>query len=86
METVFGVDWYKLFVPGTPVLETVLQGTLMCLALFVLMRSVRQRETGPARLTDLLVIVLPADAVQNALVDDDASIPDGVLLVATILF
>jgi uncharacterized membrane protein YcaP (DUF421 family) len=86
MDIVFGVDWHKLFVPSTPVLETVLRGTLMYLALFVLMRSVLQRETGSVRLTDLLVIVLLADAAQNALADDYASIPDGILLVATILF
>ncbi len=49
------------------------------------MRSVLRRETGSARLTDLLVIVPLADPARNAPADDDASIPDGVLPVATFL-
>jgi uncharacterized membrane protein YcaP (DUF421 family) len=36
--------------------------------------------------TDLLVVVLIADAAQNAMADDYRSLPDGILLVATILF
>ena len=86
MELLVGVDWEKLFVPSTPLLETVLRGTLMYLALFLLMRFVLQRETGALGLADLLVVVLLADAAQNGLADDYSSIPDGVLLVSTILF
>ena len=86
MEILVGVDWEKLFVPSTPLLETVLRGTLMYLALFLLMRFVLQRETGALGLADLLVVVLLADAAQNGLADDYSSIPDGVLLVGTILF
>ena len=86
MDMIVGVDWDKLFVPSTPLLETVLRGTLMYLALFLLMRVVLQRETGALGLADLLVVVLLADAAQNALADDYTSIPDGVLLVSTILF
>ena len=37
-------------------------------------------------ITDLLVVVLIADAAQNAMSDDYRSIPDGLLLVGTIIF
>jgi len=37
-------------------------------------------------MTDLLVIVLIADAVQNAMVGDYHSVPDGLLLGATLIF
>jgi uncharacterized membrane protein YcaP (DUF421 family) len=86
MDILVGVDWNKLFVPSTPLAETLLRGTLMYLALVCLMRLVLQRETGAVGLADLLVVVLLADAAQNALADDYSSIPDGVLLVVTILF
>ncbi len=36
--------------------------------------------------SDLLIVVLIADAAQNALADDYRSIPDGVLLVAVLVF
>ena len=72
--------------PSTPLLETVLRGTITYLVLFLLMRTLLQREVGAVRLTDLLVIVLLADAAQNALAADYVSIPDGVLLLGTIVF
>jgi uncharacterized membrane protein YcaP (DUF421 family) len=86
MEHIIGVDWAKLFLPDTPLLEIFLRGTLMYLALFILLRVVLKRESGGLGITDLLVIVLIADAAQNALADDYTSLPDGLLLVITIIF
>jgi uncharacterized membrane protein YcaP (DUF421 family) len=79
------VDWRALFVPDTPLLETFVRGTCIYLGLFVLMRFVFRREAGAARISMLLLIVLLADAVQNAMADDYRSITDGLLLVATIM-
>ncbi len=85
MDWLFDVEWAKVLVPGTPVLEVVLRGTLMYLALFALMRIVLRRQAGGLGITDVLVVVLVADAAQNGMADDYSSIPDGVLLVAVIL-
>jgi uncharacterized membrane protein YcaP (DUF421 family) len=52
----------------------------------MLLRLVGQRESGGLGLTDLLVVVLVADAASAGLTGDVDSIPDGLLLVATILF
>jgi len=84
---VFGpVDWAAVLLPATPVAEIVVRGTLTYLALFFILRVVLKRETGQVGMTDLLVVVLLADAAQNALADNYRSVPDGVLLVATIVF
>ena len=85
-EWLFAVDWEHVFVPHTPLLEIVLRGTVMYLGLFALLRFVLKRESGAVGITDLLVVVLLADAAQNGLADDYRSIPDGLLLVATIVF
>ena len=45
-----------------------------------------RRETGTVGITNLLTIVLLADAAQNAMAGEYTSIPDGVLLVGTIVF
>jgi uncharacterized membrane protein YcaP (DUF421 family) len=45
-----------------------------------------KREAGAVGITDLLVIVLIADAAQNAMAGGYTSVTDGVILVATILF
>lgn len=72
--------------PSTPLVEILVRGSLVYLALFALLRFVLKRETGTLGTTDLLVIVLLADAAQNALADDYTSIPDGIILVGTIIF
>jgi uncharacterized membrane protein YcaP (DUF421 family) len=68
-----------------PLLEIFARGSLMYLGLLTLVRIVGQREAGAIGLHDLLVIVLIADAAQNGLTGDYQSVPDGLLLVATIL-
>lgn len=80
------VDWQSVLVPDTPLLEIFARGTLVYLSMFVLLRLVLKREAGTVGMSDLLVVVLIADAAQNAMADDYHSVPDGLLLVATILF
>lgn len=86
MNNFFNLDWETIFVPQTPILETLIRGTLVYLALFILLRFILKRQSGMVGITDLLVVVLLADASQNALADDYRSIPDGILLTGTIIF
>ena len=81
-----GIDWGRVLLPDTPVLEIVLRGTLVYLALFLLLRVVLKRESGGVGITDLLVVVLIADAAQNAMAAEYQSIPDGLVLCGTIIF
>jgi uncharacterized membrane protein YcaP (DUF421 family) len=69
----------------TPPLEIIVRGSVVYLALYFLLRVVLKRESGTTGVTDLLVIVLIADAAQNAMADDYRSITDGLILVATIV-
>jgi uncharacterized membrane protein YcaP (DUF421 family) len=80
------VDWRSIFVPDTPILEIVVRGTLVYLALFLILRVVLKREAGGISITDILVVVLIADAAQNAMAGDYKSLPDGVLLVGVLVF
>ena len=80
-----GIDWSSVLLPETPILEIFVRGTLTYLGLFVILRSILKREPGAVGVTDILVIVLIADAAQNAMADDYVSITDGLLLVATIV-
>lgn len=80
------VDWGKIFLPNTPLIEIFVRGSLTYIILFVLLRSILKRVAGTVGMADLLMVVLIADAAQNALADDYTSITDGVILVATIVF
>jgi len=58
----------------------------MYLALFILLRIILKRQSGTLGITDLLLITLLADASQNGMAGDYKSLPNGILLVATIIF
>lgn len=80
------MDWERLFVPGGSLLELVVRGTVLYLALFVMLRLLPRRQLGSLGVSDVLVIVLIADAAQNGLAGEYTSITEGVVLVAIILF
>lgn len=86
MNTWQSIDWSSVLLPSTPILETLVRGSVMYLVLFSLLRLVLKRVAGTIGMADLLMVVLIADAAQNALADDYHSLADGVLLVITIVF
>ncbi len=85
MDKLFQIDWNAVFVPTVSLLEIILRGTLIYLLLFAVLRLLR-REAGGLGIADVLVIVLIADASQNAMASDYKSITEGGILVATIVF
>lgn len=84
MLATLAMDWERMFVPSKPILEILLRGSLTYLSLFVLMRLFR-RQSGSLSAADLLVLLLIADASQNAMGDEYHSITEGLILVATIM-
>jgi uncharacterized membrane protein YcaP (DUF421 family) len=86
MEWFSPVDWDALFIPDTPLLELIIRGSVMYLGLFCLLRLVLKRQAGSLGMTDLLVLVLIADAAQNGMAGDYQSLPDGLVLVGTLIF
>ncbi|MFG2102651.1 DUF421 domain-containing protein [Micromonospora echinaurantiaca] len=79
-------DWGELFALSRPPLEILVRGTVTFLALLALLRLTGQREAGGLGITDVLLIVLVADAAGGGLVGESHSVADGIALVATILF
>jgi uncharacterized membrane protein YcaP (DUF421 family) len=84
MHSIAAVDWHALFVPTISLLELVLRGSLMYLIVFAMMRVFR-RESGALSTADLLVLVLVADAAQNAMASEYHSVTEGTILVGTIV-
>lgn len=85
MEQLFAVDWSGMVRMDTPLLEIFIRGTAVYLGLFCFLRIIK-RQAGALGISDLLVVVLIADASQNAMANDYRSITDGMALVATIIF
>lgn len=80
------VDWKSAFLPTVSIWEIMLRGSIMYLGILALLRFVLKRESGSVSTADLLVMVLIADAAQNAMASDYKSIPEGLVLVSTIVF
>lgn len=79
------IDWHGIFVPALGIAEVILRASIMYLALFAILRFIGRRQAGHFGPADLLVIVLIADAAQNALGKDYQSVTEGVALVLTIV-
>jgi len=76
------VEWSVLWGFDTPLLETVIRGSVTYLALFTILRVVLKRQSGTVSVSDLLLVVL----IAGALSDDYRSLPDGLLLVLVVIF
>jgi uncharacterized membrane protein YcaP (DUF421 family) len=79
-------EWKSILLPDTSFVEIIFRGSVMYLALFFLLRVILKRQAGTLGMTDLLLITLLADASQNGMAGDYKSLPDGIVLVATIIF
>lgn len=64
--------------------ELILRGSLVYLVLFALFRLSGKRQAGQMTPFDLLLLLIISNAVQNAMVGSDTSLPGG-LLVAVVL-
>jgi uncharacterized membrane protein YcaP (DUF421 family) len=77
-------DLAALFRITVDPLEIVVRGTVMYWFLFALFRFVLRRDVGSIGIADVLLLVLIADASQNAMAGGYESITEGCILVATI--
>jgi uncharacterized membrane protein YcaP (DUF421 family) len=79
------VDWPGLIIPTHSTAEMIVRGSLMYLAIFVLMRFVMKRQAGSFNLADILLIGIIADATQNGFSREYTSITEGLVLLVTII-
>ena len=74
-----------LFRVEMPVWEIVVRGSAIYLSLFAIFRFVVRRDVGSVGIADILVIVLVADAAQNAMAGGYRTVSEGLILVATLI-
>jgi uncharacterized membrane protein YcaP (DUF421 family) len=86
MSELFFIDWREFFIPTHSIVEMIVRGTFMYVALFLIFRFGMKRQAGSIGIADLLVIVVIADAAQNAFTHDYKSVTEGLFLVVTIVF
>lgn len=80
------IDWASMFIPSKSPIEMFVRGTVIYFLLFTLLRFSNKRQLGGIGLSDLLLVLLLAEAVNNAMAGEYKSITDGALLVVTLIF
>jgi uncharacterized membrane protein YcaP (DUF421 family) len=81
---ILGFDIGAALTPDVNILETIVRGIVMYLAIFVMLRVILRGRSSAVTVSDLLVFVLVSDAAQNAMAANYISITSGIVLVATI--
>jgi uncharacterized membrane protein YcaP (DUF421 family) len=74
-----------LFAVHVPVTELLLRGTLVYWLLFLIFRFVLRRDVGAVGIADILLLVIVADAAQNAMAGGYDTVSEGAILVGTIV-
>ena len=80
------MNFAEMLVPTLSLAELAARGSITFLLLYALVRLIGRREQGAVGLTDVLVIVLVADAASTGMVGHSRSIGDAFVLVVVILF
>jgi uncharacterized membrane protein YcaP (DUF421 family) len=75
----------NLFQVHVPVPELMLRGTLVYWLLFCIFRFVLRRDVGAVGIADILLLVVVADAAQNAMSGGYQTVSEGAVLVLTIV-
>jgi len=79
------IDWSNVFGFTMNPFELVARGSAMFWFLYVLFRFVLRRDIGSIAMADILILVIIADASQNAMAGEYRSVGDGMVLVGTIV-
>ncbi len=74
-----------LFAINVPVTELLVRGSVIYWFLFVVFRFVLRRDVGGLSMADTLLLVIVADASQNAMAGEYKTITEGIILLSTIL-
>jgi uncharacterized membrane protein YcaP (DUF421 family) len=74
-----------LFEIHVPVAELALRGTLVYWLLFLIFRFILRRDVGAVGIADILLLVIVADAAQNAMSGGYDTFAEGAILVLTIV-
>jgi len=78
-------DWNELFGLSVSPWELIIRGSVVYWFLVIVFRVVLRRDAGSVGLADILLLVIIADAAQNAMAGEYRTISDGLILLSTII-
>lgn len=79
------MDWSSLVQFNVSPWELIVRGSAMYWFLFLVFRFLLRRDVGGLGVADVLLVVLVADASQNAMTGGYTSVSEGLVLVSTLI-
>jgi uncharacterized membrane protein YcaP (DUF421 family) len=79
------MDLAALFAVNVSPWELIFRGSVMYWFLFLVFRFLLRRDVGSIGVADVLLVVLIADASQNAMTADYTTLSEGLILVSTLI-
>lgn len=79
------LDWQELFGFSVSPWELIVRGSAVYWFLLMVFRLMLRRDSGSVGMADILLLVIIADAAQNAMSGEYRSITDGLVLISTII-
>ena len=74
-----------MWVPQVAVLELIIRGVIVYLALFMLLRFIGKKHVGELSPFDLVVLLIISETVDGSLIGDDRSLTGGLISAATLV-
>ncbi|CAG5016532.1 hypothetical protein DYBT9275_05575 [Dyadobacter sp. CECT 9275] len=84
MDKIIALNWQEMLVPTQSLLEIFVRGTITYWLIYLILRLFR-RGTGQLGISDLLLITMISDAAQNSMAGEYNSIPEGAVLILTLV-
>lgn len=72
-------EWSKIFLPEASLGELIIRTLVIFIVLLVVFRLVGKKEVNQAAMTDLLLVILIANVVQNSMIGKDNSVLGGLI-------
>lgn len=72
-------EWSEIFLPEASIGELVIRTLVIFSVLLIVFRLVGKKELNQAAMTDLLLVILIANLVQNSMVGKDSSVLGGLI-------
>lgn len=80
------IDWSSMFQFEVAPLELIVRGTIIFWFIYLIMRCAGRRDFGSIGMANILLIVLIADAAQNAMSAEYKTVSEGMVLIGTLVF
>jgi uncharacterized membrane protein YcaP (DUF421 family) len=77
--------WEGILSPDLAITESILRGTIIYFAVFIIMRSTLRRTAGELSMLDFIFVLLVANGAADSMVGGSISVVNGIILILTVV-